>query len=106
MFSITQNKGFHITFANGITISVQWGPGNYCDNRDMSFKSMIFTDSGQPAAPSPTAEIALWDKSRRWITKRANRALRRPATNNDVIGYLSPEEVARFIAWAARQKAR
>ena len=26
-------KGFSITFANGITASVQFGKGNYCDNR-------------------------------------------------------------------------
>ena len=25
-------KGFHMTFANGKTISVQFGRGNYCDN--------------------------------------------------------------------------
>lgn len=27
------NKGFHITL-HGITLSVQFGPGNYCDNYD------------------------------------------------------------------------
>lgn len=32
MFSITNHKGFSITFPNGWTASVQWGPGNYCDN--------------------------------------------------------------------------
>lgn len=34
MFSISQGKGFKITFENGWTISVQFGLYNYCDNRD------------------------------------------------------------------------
>ena len=31
-FNSTMRKGFHMTFANGLTASVQWGAGNYCDN--------------------------------------------------------------------------
>jgi hypothetical protein len=32
-FHITSGKGFQVTFANGYTVSVQFGAGNYCDNR-------------------------------------------------------------------------
>lgn len=32
MFASTENKGFHMTFANGYTISCQFGARNYCDN--------------------------------------------------------------------------
>lgn len=31
MFTAFRNKGFKMTFANGWTISVQFGPHNYCD---------------------------------------------------------------------------
>lgn len=31
-FVSTDGKGFQITFANGLTASVQWGFGNYCNN--------------------------------------------------------------------------
>jgi len=31
---ICDNKGFHIEFDNGYTVSVQFGGGNYCDNYD------------------------------------------------------------------------
>ena len=31
-FSISGGKGFQIQFENGWTASVQFGPGNYCDN--------------------------------------------------------------------------
>ena len=26
------NKGFHLDLPNGVTVSVQLGPGNYCDS--------------------------------------------------------------------------
>ena len=35
MSTITEGHGFHMKFANGWTISVQWGPWNYCDNKDI-----------------------------------------------------------------------
>ena len=31
-FVSTMRKGFQMTFENGMTASVQWGAGNYCDN--------------------------------------------------------------------------
>jgi len=35
MLKSTENKGFHLTFQNGYTISVQFGRGNYCMNNMM-----------------------------------------------------------------------
>ena len=32
-FKSTERQGFHMTFENGLTISVQWGFINYCDNK-------------------------------------------------------------------------
>ena len=29
---ICDNKGFQLDLPNGVTVSVQWGPGNYCDS--------------------------------------------------------------------------
>jgi len=37
VFQITYGKGFRVTFENGWAVSVQFGPGNYCDNYDASF---------------------------------------------------------------------
>lgn len=31
-FRTCDNKGFHITFPNGVTLSTQFGYGNYCEN--------------------------------------------------------------------------
>ena len=33
-FISTHNKGFNMTFENGISISVQWGSMNYCERRN------------------------------------------------------------------------
>jgi len=34
-FEISNQKGFQITYKNGYTVSVQFGGGNYCTNRDL-----------------------------------------------------------------------
>ena len=53
-FAICDRKGFHVTFENGWTISVQFGRGNYCDNynHDGAY--------GDAVPPSGTAEVAAW----------------------------------------------
>ena len=49
--------GFQLDFPNGWTASVQWGPGNYCTNRDM--QANAFRDDIK-WLESETAEIAAW----------------------------------------------
>ncbi len=51
----THEAGFSMTFANGLSISVAHGEGNYCDNRDGSL-------SGGWQTKTRTAEIAIWDE--------------------------------------------
>ena len=46
------NAGFSLTFANGLTISVQFGRGNYCDNQK--------TYQPNPDECS-NAEVAIWN---------------------------------------------
>jgi hypothetical protein len=36
MFHITHGSGFQMTFENRVTLSVQFGPGNYCDCENRS----------------------------------------------------------------------
>jgi hypothetical protein len=59
VFRITSGKGFHMAFENGWTISVQFGTGNYCDNRTYE----LYTpeeDRRVGRDGSLTAEIAAW----------------------------------------------
>ena len=50
---ITGGKGFHLTFDCGVTLSVQIGVGNYCDN----YSSL---NTHKDLGSSTNAEIALW----------------------------------------------
>lgn len=55
-FKITSAKGVHVTFENGWSVSIQWGPGNYCDNYGASF----YAPPPKDGWSSSTAEIAAW----------------------------------------------
>ena len=71
MFKSTQNKGFSLTFANGITISVQFGPSNYCEHQERDSSQEILDWLKAPKETkiwkSKDAEFAAWTKDGRWF---------------------------------------
>jgi hypothetical protein len=72
-FRATQNEynnGFHITFENGYTISVQFGKGNY-------------SDQGKT-----TAEVAAWDPDGEWV---------KLSDTDEIIGWCTPNEVLEIM---------
>lgn len=84
-FDSCMRKGFHMTFENGLTISVQWGAGNYCDNHhngDFTFR----TD-----ARSDTAEIAVMYE--REFIPVATFVPEHCPHDGIVCGWMSPEDV-------------
>lgn len=97
-FVSTMRKGFQMTFENGLTVSVQWGAGNYCDNHyNMDFlygKDMR----------SNTAEVAVMQGDR---FLNANNFMNPEDADwcDDVVGYLSPEQVVDFLANAKNYTA-
>ncbi len=56
MLRLLRNKGFHITFDNQVTVSVQLGGGNYCDNYDWK----IAKHTCVVVPPSSCVEIMCW----------------------------------------------
>jgi hypothetical protein len=84
MFRITDGKGFHIKFANGYTLSVQFGPSNYCQRR----KAKHADARSLGAMGSIDAEIAV---------VAPDGAIRKSAPHDTVRGYVSPDEVARIM---------
>lgn len=90
-FKITQGKGFHITFDNGWTASVQWGTGNYCSNRNLNIHYTTELDKEVGATGSEDAEIAAWDKSGNWYNFGAD----------EVKGYVTPNKVLMFLNMVA-----
>ena len=84
------NKGFAITFDNGWTASMQWGPGNYCDNR---YKDELGFIPKEPVT-STNAEIAAWDSKDVWHRFESD----------DVKGYCKPAEVLEFLNMIANKE--
>ena len=99
-FRITWGRGFQMTFPNGITISVQFGAGNYCENRDFSARSTM-AEAATGEAGCLNAEIALWDASGTWITREYQRDALKLNPHDDVMGWLTTLDVAHAINWAA-----
>jgi hypothetical protein len=68
-------NGFHMTFANGWTVSVQFGKGNYISDRGHHGQSV-------------DAEIAAWDKDGAWYDF---------GDDGKVKGWVKADEVADFM---------
>ena len=91
MFTATEGHGFQMKFANGWTISVQWGPWNYCDNKDI--KSSF---GKRPKL-----------NERRYECKNAEIAVIKPDgefyqfENDSVVGWRTPDQVASLIAFVS-----
>ena len=100
MFKITAGKDFHLAFANGIVLSVQFGRGNYCKNRNISFeeeKDNDFLSSGD-------AEIAIWNKEEKYITREANSDIYNEDLHDDVKGWISMDDFVKFVNWCESYK--
>ena len=91
-FKVTGANGFHITFENEWTVSVQFGPGNYCDNYDAPFQ---YPGEKVENLRSTTAECAVWAEDggmvcyKDWSDTVSNRS--------------TPAEVLELLNWAAAQ---
>ena len=94
-FRITDCKGFHITFKSGVTVSIQFGGGNYCQNHD---KLNLISHAGEveDGIRSLDAEVAIWNNDGVWITKEFR------DDGDDVIGYQTPEEILEILNWASQ----
>tara|TARA_R110000765_G_scaffold348382_1_gene438478 strand:- start:83 stop:409 length:327 start_codon:yes stop_codon:yes gene_type:complete len=83
-FVATRNKGFAMTFENGFGISVQWGTENYCEKKNTTIHP---TDPMEHDRwESLSAEVAIY-KDQKFID----------IGDDTVIGWLSPDEVAKVI---------
>ena len=79
---VSNYGGFRLNFSNNWGISVQWKPGNYCDNYDLNSRS-----PKQEFLESNTAEIAIFDPNGDWVNFGCD----------TVEGYVSSLDVAIWI---------
>ena len=89
-FSNSRGSGFHLTFDNDWTISVQFSGGHYCDNYTESWNFAREQIAKGGSISSKTAEIAVWsnrisDNGLIWLE------------NDNVRGYNTTNEVAQVI---------
>ena len=88
--------GFQLTFANGLTISVMFHSGNYCEHRYSPWSIAMDNIQNKGAHKSKDAEIAIWEndsegKQGRWIN----------IGYDQVSGYHSTDDIA-FIIFAVQ----
>jgi hypothetical protein len=91
MLKSTVNKGFSMTFKNGLTISVQFGNMNYCSNQNIGEYKC---EMNQDITESKNAEIAIWSHNRKWFN----------FGHDTIKGYCSADEVAIWIDKVRRAK--
>jgi hypothetical protein len=88
MLKVIKNSGFHITFENGWTASVQFGPGTYSEHYQTS-PDVVARDSR--VWTSKTAEISAWDKN------RTPYVFENSPNHEDVKGDVTPDEIVLFL---------
>ena len=87
-FVATQNKGFGMTFDNGLTISVQWGTENYCEKKHTTIH------------PTNPMKHKIWDSLSAEIAVFDNEEMINISSDgvDAVIGWLGTHDVAKVIA--------
>lgn len=99
-FSITQGKGFGITFPNGYQISVQFGYGNYCDNYNAYREPGESTDAHHArlgVMGSDNAECAVFNEKGDMVT------LPDVFGGQEVTNRSDSAQVLALMNWAASQ---
>lgn len=80
--------GFQITFSNGITISVMFKGGNYCEHKEQDFRFAQKSMEEEGRHTSKDAEIAIWNEGGTWLR----------FGYDTVKGWVSPDEVGGWIS--------
>ena len=86
-FLSCQNKGFQMTFENGWTVSVQFGPANYCEKQGHDYNAPMKAEFWS----STHAEIAAWNSDNEWF----------PFEHDTVKGWNGADDVSAFISQVA-----
>ena len=100
VFKVFAQKGFQVKFENGYIVSVMFGAGNYCEHH--------LNDDVAPTLNSD-ATIKVWQKHESIDAEIAvfdpdNNFVQIPFSWNDQVkGWITPEEMLEVMNWAASQ---
>jgi hypothetical protein len=97
MFKTFAQKGFQVSFDNGLTVSVMFGSGNYCEHR---FSDMELGDTVKVCSEhnSVSAEIVVIDSNGNFVTEFPG-----CPEGDRVRGWVEPDEMLEVMNWAAKQ---
>lgn len=101
MMRITENKGFQMTFDNGLTISCQMGCSNYCSNRDFQKIFLFQSEMKQSVTECKDCEVAIWNEKDEWITGKIFSEMGLDSSEDAVAGYVDTMTVAKIIAYVS-----
>lgn len=105
-FGISDGKGFHMTFANGWCISVQFGYGNYCGNKeghDGDFdEDYSACNKRLGKRGCSDAEVAVFDPKREMV-KLPPFMFDDPEYADVVSGWNGADKVLELMNWTASQ---
>ena len=106
---ITEGKGFHLDLPNGVTVSVQFGPGNYADQdvRNAGFDAPAKAAANGEFWGSNLAECAAYitGSNLSWVAVPGFTGPIRDDDDSfwdDVCGYMTVQEVVDFINLASQ----
>ena len=101
---ICDNRGFHLDLPNGVTVSIQMGPGNYCDSdcSNAAFDAPKKAIDSDDHWGSDTAECAAYvtGSNLAWVAVPGYT----DAGGDDVCGYMNVSQVLDFINRASQLK--
>ena len=89
-------RGFRITFANGYTISVQFGTANYCEDYNKDVPKYPRDRKEFLAEVCPNAEIAIISPDGNFVSFGDGQGVR---------AHTDPDTFAKIVAWVAGQKS-
>lgn len=93
-------NGFHMTFANGYSISIQWKSGNYCEHHmdsDFLNRTPKHSSNAEIAVLDPDGELI--DDLDKFLPEELQFK-----SDNMVCGYVSPDDVLKVMNNVAAYK--
>ena len=101
MFRTNSNKGFFMAFDNGFGISVQWGIMNYCSAKNLS--EFTFDVDIEMKGNSKEFRNA-WESNTAEIAVFKGEKMMSVGDNDQVIGWLTTDDVAKVIEIVSKYK--
>lgn len=102
MFRSTENKGFSMTFANGYTISCQFGASNYCDHygRHLEPDYRYREEMIKPIHSCANCEVAIFKAGHKGsVAAEIVEKIGMEADEYGCMYCVTPDEVAKIIAY-------